>query len=119
MGTLFPDDDEYPGQRPLPARLAPGPVRSLILAFVIVTVATIALVFFEDRTAQRQWPALAAPVIPAIYILGLFFTGGFHGMASVPRYLLVLGIWYVALVIWWILIEVCRITWGFLRGTGL
>jgi hypothetical protein len=40
-------------------------------------------------------------------------------MASVPRYLLVLGIWYVALVIWWILIEVCRITWGFLRGTGL
>jgi hypothetical protein len=77
VGTLFPDDDEYPGQRPLPARLAPGPVRSLILAFVIVTVATIALVFFEDRTAQRQWPALAAPVIPAIYILGLFFTGGF------------------------------------------
>jgi hypothetical protein len=40
-------------------------------------------------------------------------------MASVPRYLLVLGIWYVALVIWWILIEVCRILWGFLRGTEL
>ena len=116
MGALFPDDDQYPERRPLPARLAPGAVRSLILAAVIVTVATIALVFFEDRTAQRQWPVLAAPVIPAIYVLGYFFTGGFHGMQSVPRYLLVLGIWYVALVIWWILIEVCRMAWRFMRG---
>jgi len=116
VGTLFPDDREYPNQQPLPARLAPGPVRSLILAFVIVTVATIALVFFEDPTAQRQWPALAAPVIPALYILGHFFTGGFHGLESVPRYLLVLGIWYLALVIWWLVIEGCRVVWGFTRG---
>ena len=116
MGTLFPDD-EYPDHRPLPARLTGGPMRSLTVAFVIVTVATVALAFFEDPTAQRHsWPLIAAPVIPAAYVLGHFFTGGFHGMGSVPRFVLLIGVWYIALVLWWVVLEACRSVWRLVRG---
>ena len=93
----------------------PAPVRSLAVACVIVTIATVALVFFEDPNAQRHWPTVAAPVIPAIYVLGHFFTGGFHGMGSVPRLLLVIAIWHIALAMWWVVIEVCRRAWAFVR----
>lgn len=108
-GTLFPDK-EYPDPRLLPARLTAGPVRSLTVAFVIVTVATIGLAFFEDATAQRHWHAIAAPVIPAVYVLASFFTGGAHGIGW-PRFWQVIAVYYIALVMWWIVLEVCRRVW--------
>jgi hypothetical protein len=86
-----------------------------MVALVIVTVAMIALVAFEDPTAARQWPAVAAPVIPAVYVLAAFFTGGFHGMSSVPRYQQVAAVFGIARLMWWVVIEACRRVWGLLR----
>jgi hypothetical protein len=90
-----------------------GAAQSFIIALVIVTVATVALVFFEDTSAQPHWPAVAAPIIPAVYILASFFTGGAHGMGSVPRYQQAIAVFGIALTMWWILVEGCRIAWGF------
>ena len=92
----------------------PAPMRSLVVAFVIVTIATVALVFFEDPNAQRQWPAIGAPVVPAVWVLVAFF-GGPQAMGSVPRFLQAIGVWAIALVMWWIVIEVCRRASGFVR----
>ena len=59
----------------------PGPFRSLIAALVVVIIAMIGLFYFEDPVAQRHWPVIAAPVMPAVFVLTLFFIGGAHGIS--------------------------------------
>jgi uncharacterized membrane protein HdeD (DUF308 family) len=85
------------------------------VALLIVCVAMIAGTAFQDRAADRQWPAVAAPVIPAVYLLAAFFTGGFHGM-TLPRYQALAAIFCIALLSWWAVIEGCRQIWKRLRS---
>jgi peptidoglycan/LPS O-acetylase OafA/YrhL len=90
-------------------------MRSLMVAFAIVAVATISLWFFEDPLAQRQWPAVAAPVIPAVFVLASFFTGGFHGV-SLSRFEQAVAVFGIALLMWWPVAEGCRRVLRFARG---
>ena len=93
----------------------PGHFRSLIAALVLVSIAMIGLLYFEDPVAERQWPAIAAPVIPAVYVLPLFFTGGAHGIGW-GRDQQELAVFGIALLMWWIVMEVCRRVWGVLHS---
>jgi hypothetical protein len=90
-----------------------GPAASFVVALVIVTVATVAALFLEDPVAERQWPAVAAPIIPAVY-LTVFLVGGPHG-TPLSVYEAWAAIYGIALVMWWVVIEGSRQVWTFLR----
>jgi hypothetical protein len=97
-------------------RSIPNPVRSFLAALGLVTVAMAGFVTLEDPDSGRSWPAVAAPLVPAAYVLASFFTGGIHGM-SLPRLQALAAIFGIGLLMWWAIIEGCRRVWSLARRT--
>ena len=90
------------------------PVGSLFVAFVIVTGSMAGALALRQPTAEWPWPKIAAPLIPAYYFVYVVIMGGPHGRSLQP-YQEAAATFAVALVMWWLLAEGCRLLWNRIR----
>jgi hypothetical protein len=92
---------------------------SLLAAFVIVAIATVAWVvkLKDPTTAWPPWPVVVWPVVPAWWIAFTLILGGPHGR-SVSRLGEIAATVIIASVMWWIVIDTCRVAYKRLRGRG-